>query len=356
MKSWDTVIIGAGIIGLSLAIELNRQGRRVLVIDKGEPGREASWAAGGMLCDSPMETQPALRDLAAASAAMYPDFVRELEEASGLKIDLRSEGTLFFSQEKDRPLTRSYPLPQPLAALEPELRVPTDAPVCLYLKERCVDPRGLLAAAEKAARNRGVGFCSGETVEAVMVSGGRACGVATKKETFAVSAVVNCAGAWAGQISPIAFPTRPVKGHMLSVAMPGKNLSHVVRTPDIYLIPRSDGRLVIGATSEEAGFDRQVAPETIETQRRAAVGVVPALANTPVLETWTGLRPGTPDKLPILGATSTPGYFVASGHFRDGILLAPVTARVTAQVIAGDRPDFDLTAFGAERFQRTGVS
>jgi glycine oxidase len=356
VKSWDTIIIGAGIIGLSLAIELNRQGRRVLVVDKGEPGREASWAAGGMLCDSPLETQPALRDLAAASASMYPEFVRELEEGSGLKIDLRSEGTLFFAPEKDRALAASYPLPRSLAELEPEFRVPTDAPLCLYLSERCVDPRGLLAAAEKAARNRGVEFRPDATVEAVMVSEGHACGVSTKKETFEASAVINCAGAWAGQISPIAFPTRPVKGHMLSVAMPGKNfLRHVVRTPDVYLIPRSDGRLVIGATSEEAGFDKQIVPETIETQRRAAIEVVPALAKAPVMETWTGLRPGTPDKLPIMGATSVPGYFVATGHFRDGILLAPVTARVMGQVIAGDKPEFDLTAFGAERFAKHGV-
>lgn len=357
MKSWDAVVIGAGIIGLSLALELNRQGRRVLVVEKGEPGREASWAAGGMLCDSPFETQPALRDLAAASASMYPEFVRELEEESKLKIDLRSEGTLLFGPEDDRTLAASYPLPRALAELEPELRVPGNAPVCLYLKERCVDPRGLLAAAESAARNRGVEFSSGTTVEAVMVSRGRACGVATKKETIPASAVINCAGAWAGQISPIAFPARPVKGHMLSVALPGKNLlRHVVRAPDVYLIPRSDGRLVIGATSEEAGFDRQIVPVTIQRLHQAALGVAPKLADAPTLETWTGLRPGTPDKLPILGATSTPGYFVATGHFRDGILLAPVTARLMAQVIAGDRPEFDLTAFGVERFPKLGVS
>jgi glycine oxidase len=357
VKSWDAVIIGAGIIGLSLAIELNRRGRRVLVVDKGEPRREASWAAGGMLCDSPLETQPALRDLAVASATMYPEFVGDLERESGLKIDLRSEGTLFFAPAKNQPLETSYPLPQALSELEPELRSPEDAPVCLYLKEHCVDPRELLAAAERTARGRGVEFCLGVTVEAVMVSGARARGVATQKETFQASTVINCAGAWAGQISPIALPTRPVKGHMLSVSMPGKNLlRHVVRTPDIYLIPRSDGRLVIGATSEEAGFDRQVVPETIETQRRAAVGVVPALANAPVMESWTGLRPGTPDKLPIMGATSVQGYFVATGHYRDGILLAPVTARAMGQVIAGDRPGFDLTAFGVERFPKPGVN
>lgn len=352
MKNCDAIVIGAGIIGLSLALQLRKRGVSVLVVEKGEPGREASWAAGGMLADCPLEMPLALHDLAAASARMYPEFVSELEEASGLKIDLRTVGTLFFASEEHRNLAAAYPLPRPLAELEPAFRAAENAPVCLYLKERSVDPRGLLAAAEKAARNRGVDFCLGVTVEAVALSGGRACGVATTKETLQAPVVVNCAGAWAGDISPVGFPTRPVKGQMLSVAMPDENLvRHVVRTPDVYLIPRSDGRLVIGATTEEAGFDKQIVPQTIEKQRLAAVDVVPALANAPVLETWTGLRPGTPDKLPILGATSTPGYFVATGHFRDGILLAPVTARIMAQLIAGERPEFNLKPFEATRFQ-----
>jgi len=139
---------------------------------------------------------------------------------------------------------------------------------------------------------------------------------------------------------------------MLCVVMPRKELiRHVIRTPDVYLIPRSDGRMLIGATQEEAGFDKRTVPETIQKLRKAALDLVPKLTEARFLEAWAGLRPGTPDALPILGATATPGYFVATGHFRDGILLAPVTARVMGQVIAGERPEFDLTAFGAERFR-----
>jgi glycine oxidase len=139
---------------------------------------------------------------------------------------------------------------------------------------------------------------------------------------------------------------------MLCVAMPHKELiRHVFRTPEVYLIPRSDGRLVIGATQEEAGFDKQTVPETIQKLRQEALDLVPKLAEARFLEAWAGLRPGTPDALPILGATSTPGYFAATGHFRDGILLAPVTARVMGQVIAGEKPEFDLGAFGAGRFR-----
>ncbi len=351
VKSWDAIVIGAGIIGLSVALELRRRGMTVLVVEKGEPGREASWAAGGMLADCPLEMPPALRDLAAASAAMYPQFVRELEGGSGLKIDLRSVGTLFFGSEGDRKLAASYPMPRPLPELEPALRAPNHAPVCLYLKESCVDPRELLVATEKTARNHGIGFSAGQAVEGVLVEDGHACGVRVANGDFHAQTVINCAGAWAGQIGPHAFPTRPVKGQMLSVEMPRRDLlRHVVRTPDVYLIPRSDGRLVIGATLEEAGFDKQVVAQTIQQQRQAAIEIVPALADAPILETWAGLRPATPDKLPILGATSIPGYFVTTGHFRDGILLAPVTARVMGQVIAGEKPEFDLTAFAAERF------
>jgi glycine oxidase len=363
VKSWDVIVVGAGNIGISLALELSKRGLRVLVVDKGEPGREASWAAGGMLCDFPLDTPPALRELATASAGMYPEFVRELHEESGLAIDFRAVGTLVFAEANSAghspattraAATQAYDLPRPLTELEPALRVATGSKAQLtpfFVNERCVDPRNLTAAAVAAARQRGVEFSSGEPVLSVEVTGGKASGVRTSKTQFAAGLVVNCAGAWAGQIGPHRIPTRPVKGQMLSLVMPRKEfVRHVVRTPDVYLIPRSDGRMVIGATSEEAGFDKQMVPETIERLRQSAIDLVPEFADAPIVETWAGLRPGTPDKLPILGATPTPGYFVATGHFRDGILLAPVTARVMGQVMSGESPEFDLTAFDPERF------
>lgn len=380
MKSSDAIIIGAGIIGLSLALELRKSGMSVLIVEKGQPGREASWAAGGMLADFPLEMPSALHELASASAQMYPEFVKTLEGQSGLHIDLRSEGTLLFlPPDHDVSLQRSYPLPAPLAQLEPSLRAP-ELPV-LYLKERSVDPRDLTSAAIAAARNLGVDFSSDDPVQSIEIENGKPTGVRTSKTHFAAGIVVNCAGAWSGQITfsdcgktgvapvprpcrdgrprpsnqsitPPPLPTRPVKGQMLCVALPYTNLvRHVVRTPDVYLIPRSSGQLVIGATQEEAGFDKRTVPETILKLRKAAIELVPKLAEARILEDWAGLRPGTPDKLPILGETSTPGYFVATGHFRDGILLAPITAKVMGQVIAGQKPEFDLKAFTAERFR-----
>jgi glycine oxidase len=371
VKSWDAIVIGAGIIGLSLAIELNKRGLRVLIVEKGEPGREASWAAGGMLADFPLEMPAALAELAAASARMYPEYVHELEDESRLKIDLRDQGTLLFvdvetglrpvlagpfdsAQGSLRPATtQAYALPRPLAELEPALSArPLPHFTWLFVKERSVDPRHLTAAAIGAARHRGVDFSSGNQVLSVELADGKAAGVRTSKTQFAAGIVINCAGAWAGQIGPDPFPTRPVKGQMLCVVMPQKEfVRHVIRTPDVYLIPRSDGRLVIGATQEEAGFDKQTIPETIQKLRQSALDLVPKLADARILEDWAGLRPGTPDGLPILSGTATPGYFVANGHFRDGILLAPVTARVMGQVIAGEAPTHDLRAFAAERFR-----
>jgi glycine oxidase len=355
VKSWDVIVVGAGIIGLSLAIELNKQGLRVLVVEKGEPGREASWAAGGMLVDFPTETLPGLRELATASARMYPEFVHELEDESGLKIDLRSAGTLLFLDASPGPAALD---PHGWLArwreLEPNLKAANlraTSRVGVYLKERSVDPRHVTAAALAAARHRGIDFSSGNHVLAVEMANGKADGVRTNKTQFAAAMVVNCAGAWAGQIGPHSFPTRPVKGQMLYVAMPQKEMvRHVVRTQEVYVIPRSDGRMLIGTTVEEAGFDKQTVPETILKLRRAAVDLVPNLADARILEAWAGLRPGTPDGLPILGATPTPGYFVATGHFRDGILLAPVTARAMAEVILGRAPEYDLGAFSALRF------
>ena len=359
MRTWDVIVIGGGIVGLSLSIELRKKGASVLVVERGEPGHEASRAAGGMLVDSGRETPLPLHPLATASARMYPEFAHELQVESGMSVDLRDDGTILFLSSSDEADDNSELgtrlAPAQLALLEPSL-IPGDSPA-FYLQERSVDPRALTAAAWKTAKNRGVDFSSGDEVIAVNLSDDRVTGVTTTKTVFLAPKVVNCAGAWAGQIGPHTFPTRPVKGQMLCVAMHPRDLiKHVVRSPDVYLIPRSDGRLLIGATVEEAGFDKRTDVVTIKRLHHAALALVPNLADTRILEDWAGLRPSTPDALPILGATATPGYYVATGHFRDGILLAPITAQVMAQVIEGRNPDHDLAAFSPSRFSQTPIS
>jgi len=350
MKNWDVIVIGGGIIGLSLSIELHKKGARVLVIERGEPGREASHAAGGMLVDCGLETPSALQPLATASARMYPEFAHELEVESGTKVDLRDQGTILFpSAEHAVPPAFSALTPAQLTELEPALSEVKDP--AFFVKERSVDPKALTAAAVKTAKNRGVDFSSGDSVTAVNLSDGHVTGVTTSKTSFLASKVVNCAGAWSSQIGPQAFPTRPVKGQILCLVMPSRMLlKHVIRSPRVYLIPRSDGRLLVGATVEEAGFDKRTDASTIQRLHQAAIALVAKLIDAKILEAWAGLRPGTPDALPILGATETPGYYVATGHFRDGILLAPVTAQVMADVITGTQCDYDLTPFSPRRF------
>ena len=353
VKPWDVIVIGGGIIGLSPAIELRKQGGSILILERGEPGREASHAAGGMLVECSLETPAALQPLAAASARMYPEFVEELQIESGLYVDLRDQGAIVFPPPEhihQRPgFGVADLLPAPLAELEPALAEPNRP--AFFLKEHSVDPRGLSPAALQAAKRRGVDVSSGEEVTAVNLSDERVSGVLTRKTSFLAPKVVNCAGAWSGQIAPYAFPTRPVKGQMLCLVAPSRGLlKHVIRSPNVYLIPRSDGRILVGTTVEEAGFDKRTNVATIQRLHRAAVALVPVLRNAKILEDWAGLRPGTPDALPILGATATPGYYVATGHFRDGILLAPITARVMTQVIGGKSPDYNLDAFSPARF------
>jgi len=360
MRNWDVIIIGGGIIGLSLSIELRKKDASVLIVERGEPGREASSAAGGMLVDCLFETPDALQPLATASAQMYPEFAYELEVESGMKVDLRDQGTI-LAVPSDR--TRHSGLQSPalhpaeLSELEPAMakltsdRESEPKETLHYIKERSIDPRALTAAALKTAKHRGVDFSSGDRVIAVNQAKGCALGVSTTKTTFHAPKVVNCAGAWSGQIAPHAFPTRPVKGQMLCLAAPSRtSLKHVIRTSQAYLIPRSDGRIIVGTTVEEAGFDKRTDVDTIQRLHRAAVALVPELRNAKILEDWAGLRPGTPDSLPILGATVTPSYYVATGHFRDGILLAPITAQVMAQVITDASCAHDLSPFSPARF------
>ena len=354
MKTWDVLIAGGGIVGVSLARELRKHGASVLIVERGEPGREASHAAAGMLawCDPMLPV--ALQKLAQVSARMYPEFLQEIEDESRMHVDLRTQGTIAYVEQ---PASGSYvaarewrPLgADEVARLEPRLVYSGEA--AYWTPEGSVDPRELIAASVKAARHRGIDIASGTAVTAVEIDGGRAARVKTEKTSYAAGAVVNCCGAWAGQVGPQRFPTRPVKGQMLAVVTAEHGLiNHVVRAREVYVLPRSDGRIVIGSTLEDAGFDKRVDPETIRRLHQAAGDLVPELADARLLETWAGLRPGTPDALPLLGTTEVPNYFVAAGHYRDGILLAPVTAMVMSQVVRGAKPDFDLSAFSPVRF------
>ena len=349
VKTWDAIVVGGGVIGLSLARELRKQGAGVLIVERGEPGREASHAAAGMLAYADPALPRALRPLAEASARMYPEFVMELKDESGLDADLRRKGTIAFF-----PAPVSDPRWKPIEAeeigrLEPKLG--TALPHAYLSDEGSVDPRALVAALLKSAKHRGIEIANGESVTEVLVERGRAAGVKTERTRFKAPVVVNCAGAWAGEIGAAegGCATHPVKGQVLAVIAHGA-LERVVRGPEAYLVPRSDGRVLVGATLEDAGFDKRVEPETIQRLHQAGARLVPELGEARMHEAWAGLRPGTKDELPILGATRLDGCFAATGHYRDGILLAPITAQLVAQVVRGERPEIGLEAFSATRF------
>ncbi len=349
MKTWDVVIIGGGIIGLSLALELRRHGADVLVLDRGQPGHEASHAAAGMLAYCDPHTPAELQPLAVASAQLYPEYVHELADESGVKIDLRSDGSILFVEANEHP-TGSPAVElsaEELACLEPAIGYRGRA---FLLPEKSVDPRDLISALLKAAKHRGIEIASGTVAEEVEVNEGRAGGVRTSKTRFAAAVVVNCGGAWAGQIGPRRLPIRPIKGQMLAVAAHGL-LRHVVRGPGAYLVPRTSGRVLIGSTLEDVGFDKRVDPDAVQRLHQAAANLVPQIGEARILEDWAGLRPATPDGLPCLGPAGIKGYFIAAGHYRDGILLAPITALIMTDLVRGRMPEFDITPFSSDRLE-----
>jgi glycine oxidase len=343
VNSWDIIIAGAGIIGVSVGLELRERGAKVLVLDRGGPGQEASSAAAGMLAAGGFETPPALRPLALESARIFPEYVRKLEGLSGIETDFRRQGTIVLGEEA-APAGCARLSAEELRQQEPHLQ--NLGQPAFFVQEDSVDPRLLMQAALLAAKNSGIEIRGNIEVKEIR-SRGNQTEVLTNAGVLHAAQAINCLGAWAG------MPVRPRKGQMLYLEPERKDLlQHVVHAPEVYIVPRSTGKILVGATVEDVGFDKTVTPSTIHGLLTAAARYLPELASAPVTESWAGLRPGTPDDLPILGLTDTPGVFIASGHFRNGILLAPVTARTMADVVAGKTPAFDLSAFTGARFHK----
>ena len=348
MHTSDVVIAGAGIIGLSLSMELRRAGATVTVLDRGEPGREASSAAAGMLVTSDPDTHPAIKPLALASAGMYPAFVEEIEVRAEMNVGFENRGALYIA-EREEELDISALRPSESRRLEPAL---AEYPNVYLLREQSVDPRLLVQAAAAAAKRLGITVHHESKVEGVTLTHEHQLHVRTSRRQYATATFVNCAGAWAREIAGAAVPARPVKGQMLCVIPQKLTLRHVVRSRHVYLLPRQDGRILIGASVEEAGFDKTVNPATIQELHQAATRMVPAIKEARILEAWAGLRPGSPDSLPIMGPASLPGAYVATGHFRNGILLAPITAALMSELIQGKTPQIDIQAFSPSRFEK----
>jgi glycine oxidase len=367
--SHDVIIIGGGIIGGSIAWELARRGLHPLVLDRQEAGREASWAAAGMLQTAPESADGfPLVPLARASLALYPEFVAAIEADSGRTVGLRRTGAMeiFFSSGGARALSTFIALHHGLGlpaealpldeALEMEPALSRHAQAAALLPQECaLDSRALTDAVLAAAVAGGAVVLAGVGVESLIVNGARVEGVIAAGHRFAADHVILAAGAFSSRLDAARryAPTRPVRGQMVALLSSAPPIRRVLRSTRGYIVPRDDARpqrLVAGSTLENAGYEKRVTPEGIARVLEAAQEIVPDLAAAEIVETWSGLRPDTPDHLPILGPTELEGLTIATGHFRNGILLAPITAKLIAEWITERRVSFEWDIFSPLRF------
>src|SRR6266852_9821062 len=367
MKKFDAAIAGGGVIGGAIALELARAGLRVAVFDRQQAGQEASWASAGILSPAPENPgMVAMVPLGKASLALYPEFVGLVEEISGKSTGFRPKGTLeaLFSHDTKAELSTIIALhhglglkAEPLRGedareLEPALSEEVEAAV-LRPEEGSVDNRALTAAILEAAQRHGADVFSGNGARAIWHEGNRCGGLVLQNGKVEAKWTVIAAGCFSATIEGIApyAPVRPAKGQMAALRADDLKMERVLWSEKIYLVPRNDGRIVAGATLEYAGFDKRTTAGGIEKILSAAIDLAPELANARVEETWAGLRPDSPDHLPILGPTDIDGLLIATGHFRSGILFTPITARLIREWITEQRVSMDWDRFSPLRFQ-----
>lgn len=353
----DVLIVGAGLIGLGIAYELAKEGVSVRILDGQAPASSASWAGAGMLAPYTEGLEgEAFEDACARSLEMFPAFAAELADRTGVDVQLRRDGIVEAAYGE----AAAARLQRHVARLSARgVRAEWhDRRGALGLEkilgEGCVgaalvhdagqvDNRALGRALRIACERLGVRIDVGVEALALESAGGRACGVRTKNGFAGAETIVNAAGAWAGALAGVPqearIPVVPIKGQMLALAVPPDLIRRVLWVPGAYLVPRPEGRLLAGATVEDAGFDRRVTAGGIRTVLDAALDALPALREYALFETWAGLRPGSPDGIPFIGETVLEGYLVAAGHHRNGILLAPLTARLLADLILGRGSD-----------------
>jgi glycine oxidase len=372
MKHYDAVVAGGGIIGASIAFELAAAGLSVAVFDAQYPGREASWASAGMISPAPENAAMAsLLPISLASARLYPEFIQRVEELSGRTVGYRTDGALDLlmkemgESEIDEILAlhrgaglSAEPLSGPEArefepALTGELHAAIHRP-----DEASVDNRLLTEATLEAARRKGAEIFPGNGAKALWTDDAACKGLQLESGRVEARWTIVAAGCFSARIEGVAeyAPVTPAKGQMMALRCDSVNLKRDLWSGHMYLVPRHDGRIIAGSTVEYEGFDRTVTVAGMRKILNGAISLVPALESARIEETWAGLRPDSPDHFPILGPTDLDGLLMATGHFRSGILLTPITARLIREWVTTQKVSEDWAPFSPMRFQRARQS
>ena len=364
----DAIVLGGGIIGCALAEELARHGRRILLLERGRLGAEASSAAAGILSSHmDLPTPGPLFELCQASRRMYPRWVEHLERKAGVSVGYHVDGilALALSGREESAMKRqarwqtkrglrverwsSKDVRRHEPSVDGNIRCGFHFPT-----EAQVDNVRLMEALAAACRKANVEVMEQTTVRRLLIRHQAVHGVETDRGEVEAPIIVNCLGSWAGLGGgfPIDLPVEPARGQMLAFRGPKRLLRCAIMSSQAYVVQRRDGRLLVGSTIERAGFDKSLTFEGLHAMLSGLRRLTGALSACAFLEAWAGLRPATPDRLPILGRTPLEGLYVATGHFRHGILLAPITATLMAELILRGRSSTDLAPFSPQRFHR----
>jgi glycine oxidase len=363
------IVVGGGVIGCATAYELAKTGCAVTLLERATPGSEASGAAAGLLAAFGESGATPFEELGLASWRLYPEVVEELRTQTGIDVEYVTRGTiypLFTAEHVHRAAARASRADgrefgiEAWDAAEVHDREPgLSARVrgAMYVRgDHWVNNQRLVVAYAAAAVGAGVWLRTGTTVSRVVVEDGRARGVVANGERVDGDVILLAAGAWTDDLVASfgsSLPVEPRRGQMLALAQIPPVVRHCIHADDVYLVPRPSGELLVGATVERVGFQASVTAQGIGGLLKTALDLVPPLADLPIIRTWFGFRPWAPDSLPILGPwPGIAGLFVATAHYRYGILLAPITARLMAGWIARGGPSVDVTAFMPDRFVR----
>jgi glycine oxidase len=358
----DVAVVGGGVIGLSLARELSARGLDVVVLERGRTGEEASWAAAGLLTAQSDAAAPSpFFRFALESRDLYPGWTDALRQETGLDAGWRPTGVLRcgsgatldrFGWQVEEGLPVEV-LDRPEALRHSGGRIAPSVQEGLFFpSDSVVHSRWLVAALRRSLAIRGVPVREGVAVVRFLAAGGTCLGVETSAGDVSAARVVDAAGAWANLDPTLGFsvPVEPIRGQIVELEDDGP-FPTVLESDDVYLVPRADGRILVGATVERCGFRKEVTAAGVASLLSAALLLSPSLANARVSGAWSGLRPGTPDGMPLLGESPLRGLYLACGHFRNGVLLAPITALRLADLLTGVEVS-DLIPFSPERFAR----